>query len=260
MTDTPTGIPPSHAGVTPAIPADATAVLEMRFATGQLHRLRQAVALRTRACGADPAEVATAVLIASELAVNVMLHARSPGHIRLWHAGHNLWCQVSDTGPGIADPTSAGTVAPRPGKPRKRGLWIVSMVAADVSIDSRPGATTVTARMRIKQPRTPDARSTATGDNPTDHLPNLPGRWSATTQTHDGLDVAVVDVDSELTLDTAPNSTRSWPTSPAAPIGTSSAATGARADRRRYDPSLRLGGTAVQTFTSGMRHVLVLRA
>jgi anti-sigma regulatory factor (Ser/Thr protein kinase) len=85
------------------------------------------------------------VLVAHELATNVVRHGGGHGWLRLWPADGQLVCQVSDHGPGLIDP---GPEPPAPGEPGGRGLWIARRLA-HVRIITGPYGTRVTAAFDI---------------------------------------------------------------------------------------------------------------
>jgi anti-sigma regulatory factor (Ser/Thr protein kinase) len=79
------------------------------------------------------------LIVASELATNAIRHGGGTGRLRLWHRDGILFCQVSDHGPGIGDPTTAGTAPPDPAQvDGGRGLWICRHLTADLRIEPGP--------------------------------------------------------------------------------------------------------------------------
>ncbi|NUR51595.1 MAG: ATP-binding protein [Hamadaea sp.] len=138
------------------VPEQAESLLDTGFSAGQLYQVRQTVVAHAQSGGAGPTTVEAILLIASELAVNVIRHGGGRGRLRLWRTGDAVYCQVQDYGPGIAEPETAGAdpsaddgEADRPGR---RGLWIVRMVADDLDIETGSAGTTVTTRVRLRGP------------------------------------------------------------------------------------------------------------
>jgi anti-sigma regulatory factor (Ser/Thr protein kinase) len=93
------------------------------------------------------------VLVAHELATNVVRYGGGIGDLTLWVAEEftapRLYCRVRDTGPGlvatgIADPAHLGLRLPDPGSPSGRGLWLVRQMSDQVTIETSPAGTTVT--------------------------------------------------------------------------------------------------------------------
>lgn len=84
------------------------------------------------------------VLVAHELATNVVRHGGGTGRLRLWWEGQRVVCRVSDDGPGIG----VELCDPSPCVPGGRGLWIARRLA-DVRIQTGPAGTVVTAGLSV---------------------------------------------------------------------------------------------------------------
>jgi len=120
-------------------------VLDQRFDSTGLVALRSAiVAHAAPAVGDDLAE--EMVLVAHELATNAVRHGGGGGRLRLWITDGQLWCEVSDGGPGLSDPAGAGTTLPALSTPGGRGLWIARQMA-DLTITATTSGTTITAAL-----------------------------------------------------------------------------------------------------------------
>jgi anti-sigma regulatory factor (Ser/Thr protein kinase) len=85
------------------------------------------------------------VLVAHELATNVVRHGGGTGRLRLWREDRHIFCRVSDSGSGL-DPTC--DEPPSPGTPGGRGLWIARQLA-DVRIETGPAGTIVVAVLAL---------------------------------------------------------------------------------------------------------------
>ena len=109
--------------------------------------LRLAVAERADELGAG-GRVDDLVLVAHELASNVVRHGGGSGRLRLWREDHRIVCRVSDAGPGMADAGAVGAEPPSPRVPGGRGLWIARRLA-DLRIETSPAGTVVTASMTL---------------------------------------------------------------------------------------------------------------
>jgi CheY-like chemotaxis protein/anti-sigma regulatory factor (Ser/Thr protein kinase) len=114
-----------------------------------LTAVRRTVTGYARASGLDDEAVNDLVLIANELAANVVLHGGGDGELFLWRADSKVYCQVSDHGPGLAEPERAGTVAVGQHTVTGRGLWLIRQMSDSVTIDSGPDGTTVTVGVRL---------------------------------------------------------------------------------------------------------------
>lgn len=124
--------------------------LDLPITEDTLHALRRRAAALARSLGMPRDRVANLMVVVSELATNAIRHGGGTGRLTVWRHGPNLHCQVSDQGPGIADP-QAGSPRPDLVATCGRGLWICRQMAADLIIsclDGRPG-TTVTAVIAI---------------------------------------------------------------------------------------------------------------
>jgi anti-sigma regulatory factor (Ser/Thr protein kinase) len=141
--DPPATADPGAAGAGPP-----TVALDQDFDATNLFSLRSAVAAHGSALGLTPHRVADLVLAAQELAANAVRHggaaAGSPARLRLWRDDDRVVCQVSDAGPGLADPDGVGTQRADLAASAGRGLWIVRQLGDTVDIVSRPDGLTVT--------------------------------------------------------------------------------------------------------------------
>ena len=139
--------PPQAAGHPPARHRIAWPALDAAIQRDALDTLRSAVA----AC-ADELDAGSRrddiVLVAHELATNVVRHGGGAGRLRLWRSGHRILCRVSDSGPGLADAELAGTAPPSPRMPGGRGLWIARRLA-ELRIETGPTGTVVIATIVV---------------------------------------------------------------------------------------------------------------
>jgi anti-sigma regulatory factor (Ser/Thr protein kinase) len=127
--------------------------LSETFDAQRLYALRSTVAAHASALGLDEQRVADLVLVAHELASNAVRHGGAtpehPGRLRLWLQGPYVVCEVSDNGPGLRGPGTAGLRAAHPSAASGRGLWIVRRVADQTDIATGPTGTVVTASLRL---------------------------------------------------------------------------------------------------------------
>jgi anti-sigma regulatory factor (Ser/Thr protein kinase) len=122
-------------------------LLELEFAAGSLYLLRQAVATHAAAAGLGEARVRDVGLAVNELASNAVRHGAGRGRLRMWGQDGAVCCQVQDAGREprggwAGERGQAGAV----GWPyaRGHGLWLVRLLADQMSATSGPGGTCVT--------------------------------------------------------------------------------------------------------------------
>jgi anti-sigma regulatory factor (Ser/Thr protein kinase) len=143
-------------------PAPDEVALDQPFAgLGDLYTLRSAVAAHASAQGAPRELVEFVVVIANELATNAIVYGGGSGRLRLWRDGDLLYCQVSDGGPGIAEPAAAGTVEQSPATPGGRGLWITRQLSDRLDIATGPDGTTITVTTDLAGRPDPSATGTS---------------------------------------------------------------------------------------------------
>jgi anti-sigma regulatory factor (Ser/Thr protein kinase) len=118
-------------------------VFEMPISMAGLESLRSKVAAWMNRLGA--ARICDdVVLVAHELATNVIRHGGGIGRLRVWRESGRIVFRVSDSGPGM--PLSVEE--PEARRPGGRGLWIARRLA-DLRIESGPSGTVVVAAMPL---------------------------------------------------------------------------------------------------------------
>ncbi len=140
-------------GVTP-VPG-ATVALDRPFDQSGLCALRAAVAAHAAALGADGGLVDDLVLVAHELATNAVRHGGGHGRLRLSRQDDRLRCEVSDSGPGMAEPARVGTRPVAHAATGGRGLWIVRRMVGQLGVRTGPAGTIVTAVVALPRPCRP---------------------------------------------------------------------------------------------------------
>lgn len=129
-------------------PAD----VDLPFDVGDLHALRSTLAAHASRLGVPDEQTEHLLIVASELASNAIRHGGGAGRLRMWHRDGVLTCQVSDHGPGIADPT-VGTTPPDPTDTgAHRGLWICRNLTEELTIRTDPDGSGVTVTGTIGRP------------------------------------------------------------------------------------------------------------
>lgn len=121
--------------------------LEQPFTVADLYTLRAAVSAHADGL---PSEVVDALLIITgELSSNVVQYGGGAGRLTLYRSGNDVILQVSDQGPGIADPGDAGRAPVPSGAPSGRGLWMVRQLSRHLDIVAGAHGTTVTATVAV---------------------------------------------------------------------------------------------------------------
>jgi anti-sigma regulatory factor (Ser/Thr protein kinase) len=142
----------------PGVPEVVT--LDQPFTADGLYSLRAAVTAHATDLGAAAALHDQVLIVASELATNAIRHGGGAGRLRMWTDDSLLHLQVSDHGPGFADP-SVGIKPPDQSGTGGRGLWICRQLCDTLHIDSGPAGSKVTAVMSLPGPSAgPNAGST----------------------------------------------------------------------------------------------------
>jgi anti-sigma regulatory factor (Ser/Thr protein kinase) len=114
-------------------------VLDANFDADTLHLLRARVTAGAQSAGMTADRASEVMLAVSELAGNTIRHGPGRGRLRIRLADGLLRCLVSDDGPG------SGTWPVR----RGHGLWVVRLLADQVTVSAGPGGSLVTAAFAI---------------------------------------------------------------------------------------------------------------
>lgn len=116
-------------------------LLEEEFGNRSLHGLRQAVQAQA-AAGMSGERAGDVMMAVHELAANAVCHGAGRGRLRMWSQDGALRCQVQDAGraagPAGADAAAGWHYA------HGHGLWLVRLLADQMSAVSGPGGTCVT--------------------------------------------------------------------------------------------------------------------
>jgi anti-sigma regulatory factor (Ser/Thr protein kinase) len=119
--------------------------LDQTFEANGLIALRSAVAAHATELGLAATRRDELILLAHELASNAVVHGGGRGRLRLWAVDGRLYCEVSDSGPGLPDSLLTGGEQPPLGATGGRGLWLVRVLADDLDLRSGPDGSTITA-------------------------------------------------------------------------------------------------------------------
>jgi len=95
--------------------------------SGDHHAFRGLLAGFALECGMSADRAEELVLAANEVVTNSVIHGAPPIVARCWVADGDFVCEVSDGGPGVADPF-AGWTLPEPGAPGGWGLAVARRI------------------------------------------------------------------------------------------------------------------------------------
>lgn len=131
-------------------------LLEQQFGDRSLDALRQAVQACAAAAGMSGARATDLMTAVHELAANAVRHGAGRGRLRMWSHDGALRCQVQDGGqepravrPGARDGAEADAAARWP-YAHGHGLWLVRLLADQLSVVSGPGGTCVTVAFALR--------------------------------------------------------------------------------------------------------------
>ena len=121
-------------------------VLDQAFDSGTLYALRAAVQAHAIQAGLPESRTDDLVIAVHELAANAVRHGAGAGRLRMWERDGALHCQVDDSGSPASgrDAGPGGNVADRWPFLQGHGLWLVRLVADQISVFSGPGDTRAT--------------------------------------------------------------------------------------------------------------------
>jgi anti-sigma regulatory factor (Ser/Thr protein kinase) len=147
---------PGHAPAAAQAGDGGTLLLEQGFGAGTLYGLRAAVLAHAVAAGMPENRARDVVIVVHELAANAIRHGAGRGRLRVWSRAGVLHCLVEDGArPGSPDGQDAGAGG-RAGAGRNvaagwpyahgHGLWLVRLLADQLSIVSEAGGTRAAVR------------------------------------------------------------------------------------------------------------------
>jgi anti-sigma regulatory factor (Ser/Thr protein kinase) len=120
--------------------SEARLALDQAFDSGTLYALRAAVQAHAIQAGLPESRTDDLVIAVHELAANAVRHGAGAGRLRMWERDGALHCQVDDSG----SPASGGNVADRWPFLQGHGLWLVRLVADQISVFSGADGTRAT--------------------------------------------------------------------------------------------------------------------
>ncbi len=133
-------------------------VLDQAFDAGTLYALRAAVQAHATQLGMPGARTDDLVIAVHELAANAVRHGAGSGRVRLWVRDGELGCQVEDG--GVAQQSSSADQNVAEGWPFSsgHGLWLVRLVADELSVFSGPDGTRATVAFGLPAGEPPSAK------------------------------------------------------------------------------------------------------
>jgi anti-sigma regulatory factor (Ser/Thr protein kinase) len=131
--------------------------------------MRAAALAHAVAAGMPEARAGDVVTVVHELAGNAVRHGAGRGRLRMWSQDGILRCMVEDgPRPGVAGDNGDGGRNAAAGWPYQHGhgLWLVRLLAHQVSIVSGPGGTRAAAWFALSRQRHPSEREQPLASRP----------------------------------------------------------------------------------------------
>jgi anti-sigma regulatory factor (Ser/Thr protein kinase) len=125
---------------------EARLTLDQAFDSGTLYALRAAVQAHAIQAGMPENRTDDLVIAVHELAANAVRHGAGAGRLRMWERDGALHCQVEDGGSPASgrDAGPGGNMADRWPFLQGHGLWLVRLVADQISVFSGADGTRAT--------------------------------------------------------------------------------------------------------------------
>jgi anti-sigma regulatory factor (Ser/Thr protein kinase) len=92
------------------------------------------------------------VLGVHEAMTNAVRHGGGRGQLLLWRSTDDLWCEVADHGPGLAQ-ARLPVQPPGPERPDHRGLWLIRRACTSCKVTSDPTGTRILLSYRLDHRR-----------------------------------------------------------------------------------------------------------
>jgi serine/threonine-protein kinase RsbW len=128
-------------------------LLDREFELRSLPALRKDLATCGAAIGLADLDLVKFVQAAYEVAVNAVRHGGGSGRTKVWRAGDDAWCRVTDHGTGMPEPRTAHAARPADRLGPGHGLWLVRQLCAEVRVSSGPHGTEVLLRYPLPADR-----------------------------------------------------------------------------------------------------------
>src|SRR5256885_95251 len=118
-------------------------LVALEFRRSDLGPVRHLVARRAADVGLFGHRLHSFVLAVNEITTNAVVHGGGFGRLRLWLAGRQLVCEISDTGPGMPGGRVPPDLAPPTEATGGRGLWLTPPPCDAFSVRTDRTRTTV---------------------------------------------------------------------------------------------------------------------
>jgi serine/threonine-protein kinase RsbW len=117
--------------------------------------LRHAVGERLGIAGLAGDHLEDFVLAVNELLTNVVRHGGGAGWMRLWCDNQDIFCEVSDRGPGFDAAHAERHERPAPGTVGGWGLWLAARLTDSMAMQTGPAGTTIRITTALPEPAEP---------------------------------------------------------------------------------------------------------
>jgi len=111
-------------------------LLEYGFDITSLSALRAEISRCGGANGLTYIALYNFVGAVNEITTNAIRYAGGHGRLRMWRQGDDLWCRVTDDGPGIPKRWLDESHRPKPGRIGGSGLWLARQICHSVEIQT----------------------------------------------------------------------------------------------------------------------------
>jgi anti-sigma regulatory factor (Ser/Thr protein kinase) len=119
-------------------------LLDREFDVRSLAALRHEVASCAERNGLSGDLLYRFVVAVNEIATNAVQHGHGGGRLELWRTGDQIFCRVTDRGPGIPRGYHQITGPPPPSAINGRGLWLARQGSRSLTIHSDAKGTSIT--------------------------------------------------------------------------------------------------------------------